>query len=150
MPCRYNKRIKSSLRTMYPCPPTLALSCVVRADTLSWEASSSRRSLRIWKKKNAEEKRVEKRKKKAQMKRRGKGGTHKGSRCVVERQLCDLVSKGEIVCRCMDRMEVCCTGGCKDHRDVRWNKSRPQIVFTAGQWWWINPLQVTAVRFTGM
>lgn len=69
--------------------------------------------------KNAEEKRVEKRKKKAQMKRRGKGGTHKGSRCVVERELCDLVSEGETVCRCMDRIEVCCTGGCKDHRDVR-------------------------------
>ncbi len=29
------------------CSLTLALNCVVRAETFSWEASSSRRSLRI-------------------------------------------------------------------------------------------------------
>lgn len=64
--CLFNKRVCDQTRgtintggTQNTCPKhfvwclrarslTLALSCVVRAETFSWEQSSSRRSLRIW------------------------------------------------------------------------------------------------------
>lgn len=124
-------------------PPTLALSCVVKAETFSWDASSSRRSLRIWKRERVKKgwrrfwEGWRRKKEKVHMKRRG--NTRDPGVCVVERKLCDLVSKRG------NGLQVYvqnCTGGCKDHRDKRRNQIppwiRPQFVFITGQWWWIN------------
>lgn len=139
---------------MYLCPPTLALSCVVRADTFSWEESSSRRSLRIWREKNAEQKQVEKgKKKKHRWKEEEKEAHTRDPGVSWKENFVIWYQRGETVCRCMYRIEVCCTGGRKDHRDVRWNEIRPwihpQFVFTTGQWWWINTL-LMPMCFTGM
>lgn len=149
MPHRYNKRIKNYVSVSTYIGTELRRQ---GGHLFLGGVQFSTQLADLERKKNAEQKQVEKGKKKSRRWKEEEKEAHTRDPGVSWKENFVIwYQRGETVCRCMHGTEECCTGGRKDHRDVRWNEIRPwihpQFVFTTGQWWWINTL-LTAMRFT--